>query len=50
MFRSRRNANMASDVDLISMSRNGQLVGFCHALPKTESRDSIRHSKLTIVI
>ena len=30
---------MASDVDFISKSRNGQLIGFCHALPKTESRD-----------
>ena len=43
--RSRRNVYMASDVDFISMSRNGQLIGFCHALPKTESRDSIRRSK-----
>ena len=45
MFCSRRNVNMASDVDFISMSRNDQLIGFCHALPKTESRDSIRRSK-----
>ena len=27
---------MASDVDFISMSRNGQLMGFCHALPISE--------------
>ena len=33
---SRRNVNMASDVDIISMSRKGQLIGFCQALPKTE--------------
>ena len=40
---------MASDVDFISMSRNGQLLGFCHALPKTESRDfKIRRSKQII--
>ena len=45
MFCSRRNVNMASDVDFISMSRNGQVIGFRHALPKTESRDSIRRSK-----
>ena len=34
-----KSVNMVSDVDFISMSRNGQLTGFCHALPKTESRD-----------
>ena len=34
-----KSVNMVSDVDFISMSRNGQLIGFCHALPKTESRD-----------
>ena len=45
MFCSRRHVNMASVVDFISMSRNGQLIRFCHALPKTESRDSIRRSK-----
>ena len=28
MFCSRRNVNMASDVDFISMSRNGQLMDF----------------------
>ena len=33
MLFSRRNVNMAADVDFISMSRNGQLTGFCHALP-----------------
>ena len=43
----RRNANMASDVDLISMSHNGQLIEFCHALPKTESRNLIIRSKQT---
>ena len=41
---------MVSDVDFISMSRNGQLIGFCHALPKTESRDLIRRSKQTLFI
>ena len=45
MFCSRRNVNMASDVDSIPMSRNGQVIGFCHALSKTESRDSLRRSK-----
>ena len=30
-----KSVNMVSDVDFISMSRNGQLIGFCHALPKT---------------
>ena len=44
MFCSRRNVNMACDVDFISMSRNG------HALPKTESSDSIKRSKQTIFI
>ena len=34
---SSESVNMASDVDFISMSLNGQLIGFCHALPKTES-------------
>ena len=34
MFCSRRNVNMASEVDFISMSRNGHLIGFCHTLPK----------------
>ena len=29
----RRNVNVAVDVDFISMSRNGQLTGFCNALP-----------------
>ena len=33
MLFSRRNVNMAVDVDFISMSRNGQLTGFCNALP-----------------
>ena len=34
MLFSRRNVNMAvDDVDFISMSRNGQLTGFCNALP-----------------
>ena len=33
MLFSRRNVNMAADVDFISMSRNGQLTGFGHALP-----------------
>ena len=28
-----RNVNMAADVDFLSMSRNGQLTGFCHTLP-----------------
>ena len=28
MFCSRRNVNMASDIDFISMSRNGQLMDF----------------------
>ena len=45
-----KSVNMVSDVDFISMSRNGQLIGFCHALPKTESRDVIRHSKQTLFI
>ena len=44
MFCSRRNVNMACDVDFISMSRNG------HALPKTESSDSIKRLKQTIFI
>ena len=26
-----KSVNMVSDVDFISMSRNGQLIGFCHA-------------------
>ena len=43
-----KSVNMVSDVDFISMSRNGQLIGFCHALPKTESRDLIRRSKQTL--
>ena len=44
MICSRRNVNMACDVDFISMSRNG------HALSKTESSDSIniRRSKQTM--
>ena len=33
MLFSRRNVNMAVDVDFISMSRNGQQTGFCNALP-----------------
>ena len=33
MLFSRRNVNMAVDVDFISMSRNGQVTGFCNALP-----------------
>ena len=33
MLFSRRNVNMAVDVDFISMSRIGQLAGFCNALP-----------------
>ena len=33
MLFSRRNVNMAVAVDFISMSRNGQLTGFCNALP-----------------
>ena len=33
MLFSRRNENMAVDVDFISMSRNSQLTGFCNALP-----------------
>ena len=33
MLFSRRNVNLAVDVDFISMSRNGQLTGFCNALP-----------------
>ena len=41
---------MVSDVDFISMSRNGQLTEFCHALPKTESRDLIRRPKQTLFI
>ena len=45
-----KSVNMVSDVDFISMSRNGQLTGFCHALPKTESRDLIRRSKQTLFI
>ena len=32
------------------MSRNGKLIGFCHALPKPESRDPIRRSKQTVFI
>ena len=35
---------------LPSLSRNGQLIGFCHVLPKTKSTDSIRRSKQTIFI
>ena len=38
MLYSRRNVNMAADVDFISMSRNGQLIGFCHALPNFISK------------
>ena len=45
-----KSVNMVSDVHFISMSRNGQLTGFCHALPKTESRDLIRRSKQTLFI
>ena len=45
-----KSVNMVSDVDFISMSRNGQLIGFCHALPKTESRDFIRRTKQTLFI
>ena len=37
MFCSRRNVNMACDVDFISMSRNG------HALPKISSDISAYH-------
>ena len=44
------NVNMASDVDFISLSRNGQYIGFCHALPKTESKYLIGASKLTSFI
>ena len=42
MFCSRRKVKMACDVDFISMTRNG-LNG--HALPKTESSDSLKRSK-----
>ena len=38
MLFSRRNVNMAADVDFISMSRNGQLIGFWHALPNFISK------------
>ena len=31
------------------LSRNGQLIGFCYALTKTESRDLIRRSKQTLL-
>ena len=31
---SRRNVNMAVDVNFISMSRDGQLTGFCNAIAK----------------
>ena len=34
MICSRRNVNMAVDVDFISMSRDGQLTGFCNAIAK----------------
>ena len=50
MFCSLRNVNMASDVDFISISSKGQLIGVCHALPKTEPRDLIRSSKQIIFI
>ena len=33
MLFSYQNVNMAVDVNFISMSRNGQLTGFCNALP-----------------
>ena len=33
---SRPNVNIAPDANFISMPRNGQLIGFCHALRKTE--------------
>ena len=38
MLFSRRNVNMAVDVDFISMSRNGQLTAFCNALPNFISK------------
>ena len=46
MLFSRRNVNMAADVDFISMSRNGQLTGFCHALPNF-NRKLREHSPLS---
>ena len=44
---------MVSDFDLLCLlclSRNGQLIGFWHALPKNELEDLMRHSKRTVFI